>query len=99
VSALPASVRQIVVPGSYATANGATHKARALHYAVETSYPPDAWVLHLDEESHITDDLVSGVRDAAVEEAWSGTHRVGQGMIVYSRHIETNRPMGRPGRE
>lgn len=28
---------------------------------------------------------------SAVEEEWAGTHRVGQGTIVYSRHIETNR--------
>lgn len=85
-------VRQIVVPDDYATSNGATHKARALHYAVETSPLGDrTWILHLDEESHITEELVVGIRNAVREEERSGLHRVGQGLILYHRDLETNR--------
>ena len=41
----------IVVPDDFETSNGATHKARALHYALSISeIPDDAWILHLDED-------------------------------------------------
>ncbi len=90
---LPAhsAVRQIVVPEAYRTGNGATHKARALHYALEYSPLRDNdWILHLDEESHITEELVVGVREAVTEEESSGEHRIGQGLILYHRDLESN---------
>jgi egghead protein (zeste-white 4 protein) len=84
-------VRQIVVPENYQTSNGATHKARALQYALETSTLEDHdWVLHLDEESHITEELVVGIREAVTEEEVSGEHRIGQGLILYHRDLESN---------
>ena len=84
-------VDPMVVPEDYATSNGATHKARALHYALTTSpVPDDAWVLHLDEESHATEELVLGIRDAVADEERTGRHRIGQGLITYQRDLSTN---------
>jgi egghead protein (zeste-white 4 protein) len=84
-------VQQIVVPEDYQTSNGATHKARALQFAIENSLLRDHhWILHLDEESHITEQLVVGIREAVTEEETSGEHRIGQGLILYHRDLETN---------
>jgi beta-1,4-mannosyltransferase len=84
-------VHAIVVPPDYQTSRGATHKARALHYALLTSSAPEhAWVLHLDEESHITDELVVGLQEAVAEEEANGKHRIGQGLITYHRDIGSN---------
>ena len=84
-------VQQIVVPEDYQTSNGATHKARALQYAIENSLVKDHhWILHLDEESHITEELVVGIREAVTEEETSGEHRIGQGLILYHRELESN---------
>ena len=85
------AVRPLVVPDSYTTGNGATHKARALQYALEHSpIPDDAWILHLDEESHITPEVVEGIREAVAAEEASGELRIGQGLILYDRNIEDN---------
>lgn len=85
------AVRALVVPDGYQTPNGATHKARALHYALITSPAgEDAWVLHLDEESHVTEALIVGVRTAVSEEEESGRHRIGQGLITYQRDLAKN---------
>lgn len=85
------AVHPIVVPEDYETMNGATHKARALHYALTVSPIPDsAWVLHLDEESHATEGLIVGLRQAVTEEEESGLHRIGQGLITYHRDLATN---------
>lgn len=85
------AVTQIVVPESYQTSNGATHKARALHYALEhSSIRDNQWILHLDEESHITEKLVVGIRDAVIDEETSGEHRIGQGLILYHRDLAVN---------
>jgi egghead protein (zeste-white 4 protein) len=78
-----------VVPQAYRTPRGALYKARALEYAVEQSQlPDDAWVMHLDEESHITASLVVGIRQAIEEEEASGAYRIGQGTILYHRDLE-----------
>lgn len=85
------ALRQIVVPEDYQTSNGATHKARALHYALGNSHlRDDHWILHLDEESHITEQLVVGIREAVTQEETSGEHRIGQGLILYHRDLESN---------
>lgn len=77
-----------VVAGDYRTGRGARFKARALAYAMERSTLPDeAWILHLDEESHLTPSVVVGVYDAVREEEASGEHRVGQGAILYHRDL------------
>lgn len=47
------SVNQIVVPSEYMTPKNTLFKARALHYAATTSNTdPDAWIMHMDEESY-----------------------------------------------
>lgn len=84
-------VTQLVVPAGYQTSNAATHKARALNYAMDASTLSDeSWILHLDEESHITEELVIGIRDAVLEEELTGEHRIGQGLILYHRDIDSN---------
>jgi hypothetical protein len=86
------AVHAIVVPEEYETMNGATHKARALHYALTVSpVPEEAWVFHLDEESHVTEGVIVGIRQAVSEEEASGLHRIGQGLITYHRDLATNR--------
>lgn len=85
------AVTPLLVPAGYATAQGATHKARALQYALEhSSLPDDGWILHLDEESHITPEVIEGIRAAVAAEEATGTLRVGQGLILYDRGIEQN---------
>jgi hypothetical protein len=43
------------LPDDYSTPNGTLNKARALNYALETSsLPPNAWIVHLDEETQPT---------------------------------------------
>ncbi|HEY1330176.1 MAG TPA: glycosyltransferase family 2 protein [Actinomycetota bacterium] len=84
-------VRAIVVPEDYETPKGATHKARALHFALLTSpATDDTWVLHLDEESHVTEELIVGIREAVTQEERNGKHRIGQGLITYHRDLRHN---------
>ncbi len=80
------NLRHVVVPADYETPQGSLYKARALHYAVEHSSVPDnAWIMHLDEESHITSSLIWGTAEAIAEEEASGELRIGQGIILYHR--------------
>jgi beta-1,4-mannosyltransferase len=80
------NLRHLVVPREYKTPNGSLYKARALHYALEHSQvPDDAWIMHLDEESYITQSLIHGTAQAIVEEEDSGELRIGQGIILYHR--------------
>ncbi|HWG55986.1 MAG TPA: glycosyltransferase family 2 protein [Gaiellaceae bacterium] len=77
-----------VVPQGYRTRRASRFKARALQYALEQSTLPDnGWIVHLDEESHITPSLVVGVRNAIEEEERAGTCRIGQGAILYHRDL------------
>ena len=81
-------VATILVPEGYRTPSGAKFKARALHYALETSPIPDsAWLFHLDEETHLTPSVVRGIRNAIVEEERSGALRIGQGVVLYHRDL------------
>ena len=94
VEGLPshASVHAIVVPADFETSNGATHKARALHYALcASTLPDDTWIMHLDEESHVTEELIAGIREAVSEEERTGAHRIGQGLITYHRGLASNK--------
>jgi beta-1,4-mannosyltransferase len=80
------NLRHLAVPWEYQTANGSLYKARALQYALEhSSVPDDAWIMHLDEESYITESLIHGTAQAIVEEEASGQLRIGQGIILYHR--------------
>ena len=83
-----AQYEALVVPRGYVTPRGSRYKARALQYALEASeVASDAWIVHLDEESHITLSCIRGVRDAVYEEESSGRHRIGQGCILYHRDV------------
>jgi egghead protein (zeste-white 4 protein) len=89
-TALPpasADLRYIVVPVNYQTSKGSKYKARALHYAlVHSPLPDDAWLVHLDEETHLTSSGVKGIAKMIGEEEASGQHRIGQGAITYHRN-------------
>lgn len=76
----------IDVPADYATPNGSLYKARALQYALEHSeLPPEAWIVHLDEETQPTPSGIRGVAAMIGEEERSGKLRIGQGAILYHR--------------
>jgi egghead protein (zeste-white 4 protein) len=80
-----------LIPPSYRPPDGSRFKARALRYAMEHSDLPDeAWIMHLDEESHLTPSVVAGIRTAVAAEEGSGRHRIGQGMVLYHRTLESH---------
>jgi beta-1,4-mannosyltransferase len=88
---LPPGVVEYVIPADYTTKHGTLWKARALQYALENSQlPDDAWILHCDEESHITQSLVWGTYQAIAEEEASGAYRIGQGRIVYINSLDAH---------
>ena len=79
-------LRYIVVPKGYTTPNNSHAKARALNYALWNSpLPADAWLVHMDEESHPTASSITGIAAAIREEEISGRLRIGQGTITYHR--------------
>lgn len=74
-----------LVPKSYRTTRGAKYKARALHYATEQRETSrDTWVLHLDEESVVTEQLVHGLAKFLNET--DSLITIGQGEIKYNAH-------------
>ncbi len=82
-------LRHYIVPDGWTTPNGTKYKARGLQWGVLNSeIPEDAWILHGDEESCITESLVSGISRMVAEEEESGRHRIGQGIILYWRGRE-----------
>lgn len=91
---LPAPARDlayITVPPSYQTPNGSLFKARALQYALGASpLANDAWIVHLDEETHPTTSGIKGIARMIAEEESSGRLRVGQGAILYHRNWRTH---------
>jgi beta-1,4-mannosyltransferase len=79
----------LVVPDEYRTPRASLYKARALQFAVEYSTLSNtAWIMHLDEESHITRSVVLGISRAVAEEHGSESPRIGQGLILYHRNLE-----------
>lgn len=82
----------IVVPEDYETPKKAAYKARALHYAVlHSDLPPEAWVMHLDEESQPSPELVVGIHDFVATADDHPDRNIGQGIIRYDRLIERER--------
>ena len=76
----------IVTPRSYATANKAQFKARALHYASQVRIErgintADDWVYHQDTETMIGEDTVLGNLDF-IDDANDG-RLIGAGIILY----------------
>jgi egghead protein (zeste-white 4 protein) len=81
-----ADLAYIQVPASYQTPAGTRNKARALEYALRYSrLHDDAWIVHLDEETHPTPSGIRGIARMIAEEERSGRLRIGQGTIVYHR--------------
>ena len=81
---LPSShyVREVVVPRDYKTTNGTLFKARALHYSLDHSVnilSLDDWIVHLDEETLLTEDVLHGIVDFVNKPNSS----IGQGVITY----------------
>ncbi|CAG2112167.1 unnamed protein product, partial [Medioppia subpectinata] len=74
-------VREIVVPVGYRPKNGTMFKARALQYRLDTNdMADDEWIVHLDEETVMTEQSVRGV----VNFVSDGRHDFGQGLITYA---------------
>ena len=56
-------VREIHVPKDYKTSTGALNKSRALQYCWEDSvnlYSDEEWIVHLDEETLVTEESTKG---------------------------------------
>ena len=74
--------REVVVPGDYSTQSGSLFKARALQYALEPGVcrlRPGDWIVHLDEETLLTEESLVGILNFA----GSAQHSFGQGVITY----------------
>jgi egghead protein (zeste-white 4 protein) len=79
-------VVKIQVPADYQTPNGTLYKARALQYALENStLAPDAWIVHLDEETQPTSSGIKGICAMIRRERDNSMPRIGQGAILYHR--------------
>lgn len=75
-------IREVVVPKDYQTGNGTLFKARALHYCLDQNInilSADDWIVHLDEETLVTESVLSGIIDFVNR---SGSN-IGQGVITY----------------
>ncbi|GAB6026453.1 hypothetical protein CHUAL_012651 [Chamberlinius hualienensis] len=84
-----ARVREIVVPTSYQTKSGALFKARALQYCLEDDVNllgDNDWVVHLDEESTLTENSVKGILNFVLD----GKSQFGQGLITYANEEVVN---------
>ena len=83
------NLHYITVPKSYTTRNKSLYKARALQYAIEQSLlPEEAWIVHLDEETHLTSSGIKGIASMIGYEEKYGLLRIGQGAILYHRNWE-----------
>ncbi|KAK3607184.1 hypothetical protein CHS0354_007099 [Potamilus streckersoni] len=75
-------VREIVVPKEYVSKNNSLYKARALQYCLEEDIDrllDDDWIVHLDEETILTEGSVIGLANFATKNLGS----LGQGVITY----------------
>ncbi|TRY73453.1 hypothetical protein TCAL_07901 [Tigriopus californicus] len=76
-------LQEILVPSSYTTKSGALNKSRALQYCLEDDVNilgDDDWIIHLDEETLLTESSVKGILNFINE----GKHDFGQGLITYA---------------
>lgn len=82
-------VREVVVPHEYKTKSGALFKSRALQYCLEADVNILAdtdWIVHLDEETLLTDNSVRGILNFVLD----GQHQFGQGLITYANEQIVN---------
>ena len=83
-----------VVPPEYQTRNSSRWKARALVYAYETSsLSQTGWIVHLDEESWPSRSCVHGVAAYVARHDRRARPPIGQGAILYFRHLTGRRIM------
>ena len=83
-------VLETVVDSTYKTKSGALNKARALQFCLEEDnniLKDEDWIVHLDEETLLTDSSVRGILNFIN----SGQHSFGQGIaqvvcLLLSRH-------------
>lgn len=76
-------VEEILLPSSYETKRGATNRARNLQYCLEEEndfLDHDAWIVHIDEETLLTEDSAKGIINFITE----GKCDFGQGVISYA---------------
>lgn len=79
------SAHNIVVPADYQPPKGAKYKARALHYASQVrAADRNTWVLHMDEESVITPEVIHGITRFLTSIRTPLV--IGQGEIKYNAH-------------
>ncbi|KAL3889655.1 hypothetical protein ACJMK2_001989 [Sinanodonta woodiana] len=84
-----ALIRELVVPETYVTRNNSFFKARALHYCLQSEInilSDDDWLVHLDEETILTEGSVIGLANFAGQELGS----IGQGVITYANEEVVN---------
>ncbi|XP_005095315.1 beta-1,4-mannosyltransferase egh [Aplysia californica] len=77
-----AQSREVVVPTEYKTSSGSLFKARALQYALEPevdNLQAGDWIVHLDEETLLTEESVIGI----INFAGAADYSFGQGVITY----------------
>ena len=82
-------IRETVVPEHYQTKNHALYKARALQWSLEPAVnilSNDDWIVHLDEETKLTDDVIHGIVNFISKSAVD----IGQGVIVYADDVIEN---------
>lgn len=82
-------IREIVVPDQYQTKHHALYKARALQWSLEPAVnvlSNDDWIVHLDEETKLTDDVLHGIINFIAK---SGAD-IGQGVIIYAEDAIEN---------
>lgn len=82
-------IRELIVPSSYRTKSGSMYKARALQYALEDDVNilnDEDWIVHLDEETILTENSVRGILNFMFE----SKHSIGQGLITYANEEVIN---------
>lgn len=84
-----ALIRELVVPSDYQTRKNSLFKARALQYCNEPAVSilsNDDWVVHLDEETLLTENSTIGLANFASENYGD----IGQGVISYANEEIVN---------
>lgn len=76
-------IREIVLPPTYKTKKGSLNRARNLQFCLEEEndlLDQDAWVVHIDEETVLTEDSARGILNFIT----NGKYDFGQGIITYA---------------
>lgn len=88
---LHSGIKNILVPKEYVTENKTKFKARALNYASSIRDTDiDTWILHLDEESVVTESSVAGIHSFINK---YDIDCIGQGEIKYNSYKYFSNPL------